>query len=68
MDGVAQQAAHDVFAEADEELADVFHLHNLAGHQEQDANGGVPDHQSHRQIAAADHGTVTVTLCTQHFG
>ena len=44
MDGMAQEAAQDVFAESDEELADVFHLHNLAGHNEQDAQRGVPDH------------------------
>lgn len=49
---MAQQAAEDVFAKADEELVDVFHLHNLAGHQEQDAHRRVPDHQGRQHCCS----------------
>lgn len=36
----AQQAAQDVFAEISKEQPHVLHLHDLAGHQEQDAYRG----------------------------
>lgn len=44
MDGVAHHTAQDVFAKFGEELPHVLYLHDLAGHQEQDAHRSIPSH------------------------
>ena len=48
VDGVAEQAAEDVFAETGKEQPHVLHLHDLAGHQEQDAHRGIPNYPRDR--------------------
>lgn len=48
VDGMAQQAAQDVFAETGEEHSHILHLHNLASHQEQDAHRGIPNYTGDR--------------------